>query len=71
MPRMTNLQSNPVTLSLYFSTGRLLVVFIFMCNLVAVIIYIMDTTSGTRAYTDKKENTIFLIYKEIQMGAVA
>jgi hypothetical protein len=22
-------------------------------------------------YTDKKENTIFLIYKEIQMGAVA
>ncbi len=23
------------------------------------------------AYTDKKENNIFLIYKEIQMGAVA
>jgi hypothetical protein len=25
----------------------------------------------TRHYTDKKENKIFLIYKEIQMGAVA
>jgi hypothetical protein len=24
-----------------------------------------------RKYTDKKENTIFLIYKEIQSGAVA
>jgi hypothetical protein len=24
-----------------------------------------------RIYTDKKENEIFLIYKEIQMGAVA
>jgi hypothetical protein len=25
----------------------------------------------TRIYTDKKENKIFLIYKEIQSGAVA
>jgi hypothetical protein len=26
---------------------------------------------GQRLYTDKKENKIFLIYKEIQNGAVA
>ncbi len=32
----------------------------------------MLTTSGTyNTYTDKKENKIFLIYKEIQKGAVA
>jgi hypothetical protein len=27
--------------------------------------------AGTGRYTDKKEKKIFLIYKEIQMGAVA
>ncbi len=26
---------------------------------------------GMRAYTDKKENKIFLLYKEIQMGSGA
>jgi hypothetical protein len=29
------------------------------------------TSSSTPRYTDKKENQIFLIYKEIQSGAVA
>ncbi len=28
-------------------------------------------TAGSRTYTDKKENKIFLKYKEIQSGAVA
>jgi hypothetical protein len=31
----------------------------------------MDTTVVYRCCTDKKENKIFLIYKEIQSGAVA
>ena len=34
------------TVTKTIGSGRLLVVFIFLCNLVAVIIYIMDTTSG-------------------------
>jgi hypothetical protein len=34
---------------------------------------ILDFFSGvnTYAYTDKKENKIFLVYREIQSGAVA
>jgi hypothetical protein len=31
----------------------------------------IDSACFKKAYTDKKENQIFLIYKEIQSGAVA
>jgi hypothetical protein len=31
----------------------------------------MDNCTGLGIYTDKKENQIFLIYKEIQMGSGA
>jgi hypothetical protein len=31
----------------------------------------MSSLFSMAAYTDKKENTIFLIYREIQKGAVA
>jgi hypothetical protein len=30
-----------------------------------------NSTGSSTAYTDKKENQIFLIYKEIQSGVVA
>jgi hypothetical protein len=34
-------------------------------------VLLQENDSGPSFYTDKKENTIFLIYKEIQNGAVA
>jgi hypothetical protein len=40
----------------------------FKCWLVFVLLYAQSTHV---LYTDKKENKIFLIYKEIQSGAVA
>jgi hypothetical protein len=34
-------------------------------------VLLQENDSGPSFYTDKKENTIFLIYKEIQNGSVA
>jgi hypothetical protein len=47
--------------------------FPFICNLFSIKVFFSSswkTTGYIGTYTDKKENKIFLIFKEIQKGAV-